>query len=59
MECADMSALSNGPTGRLIKGGGAAPHPKSGSAGAKSRYSKQIFGVGCRAKKLARRPVLG
>ena len=35
MECADMSALSNGLTSRLIKGGGAAPHPKSGSAGAK------------------------
>jgi hypothetical protein len=30
-----MSALSNGPRGRLIKGGGEAPHRKSGSAGAK------------------------
>ena len=29
MRCGDMSALFNGPTGRLIKGGGAAPHPKS------------------------------
>ena len=25
MECADTSALSNGPTGRLIEGGGAVP----------------------------------
>jgi len=29
-----MSALFNEPTGRPVKGGDAAPHPKSGSGGA-------------------------
>jgi hypothetical protein len=54
VECADKSALSNEPTGRLIKDGGAVPHPNLGKRQSDDRDKLSKFSESVAVRKSLR-----